>query len=44
MKRDEHLMRLLLLELQGVEKVDLSKFSTEQVDHHKYFDNVKLES
>jgi hypothetical protein len=29
-------MRLLLLELQGEEKVDLSKFSKEQIDHHKY--------
>lgn len=36
MKRDEHLMTLLLLELQGEEKVDLSKFSEEQIEHHKY--------
>lgn len=43
MKRNERLMRLILLELRVEENVDLSMFSKEQLEYHKYFDNVKLE-
>lgn len=35
MKRDFELIRLLLLELEGEESVDLSSYTPEQVNYHK---------
>ena len=35
MKRDMNLIRLLLLDTEGEEKVDLSEFSQEQIKEHK---------
>jgi hypothetical protein len=36
MKRDLDLIRLLLLELEGEEEVDLSEYTEEQQGYHKY--------
>lgn len=35
MKRDFELVRLLLIELEGEETVDLSSYTAEQVNYHK---------
>ena len=35
MKRDFDLVRLLLIELEGEEEVDLSSYTPEQVNYHK---------
>jgi hypothetical protein len=36
MKRDMNLIRLLLLEIEGEEESDLTNYSEEQVDYHKF--------
>jgi len=35
MRKDVDLIRLLLLELEGEESVDLSEFTTDQINYHK---------